>query len=382
MYQVDSSDRINKLHISKSRIVKNWQLLQSVNPQISISPVLKSNAFGHGADLIGPLLDSSLTPFFCTSSYFEAQVLRNAGVKADILIMGYVEYKDIQKESSGLIFTIADVDQAKMLNASNKRIRVHINVETGLHREGIELSQFESILDAMKNFSYLKIEGIYSHLSCSNDPRCENTSQQLRNFKKAKEIAKTKGIIPRWFHLGGSLALLNNLADECNVVRCGKAFFGITLNSAYLPGQTQVVVTNPLISQFKPTLTLTSKLAHVKHIRKGDRVSYADAFIADKDMTIGILPVGYYDGVDRRLSNKGVMKVGDTFCQIIGLVAMNVCVIDISAVSNPQPGMEVVVYSSDSLDQNSLDNSAKLCGTISQDILVSLPETLPRILIE
>lgn len=368
---------LNKIEISENRIRENMQLLLQVNKDIAIAPVLKSNAYGHGIELIGKLLEEYKVPFYCVNSIQEAHQLREAGVTTDILIMGYVDPSDLASKEWDYIFVILDIAYARIVNKYQHKARVHLHIETGLHREGIDILSFPELLTEIKNLENLHVEGIMSHLACSNDPACPTTVQQLSNFTRAKKLVEEFGFSPKWVHLGGSLALLNKLATGCNVVRVGKAIFGIALNTTYSGGK-NAVKQDDRMKEFNLVLTLKTKIAQIKYIKKGDHLGYADLFIAELDMTIGILPIGYNDGVDRRLSNKGKMIVGGVACPILGVVAMNVTTIDLSDVENPQVGQDVIVYSQEKSDGNSLDNAAIVCGTLPQDLLLHLPVNMVR----
>jgi alanine racemase len=243
----------------------------------------------------------------------------------------------------------------------------------------MEILASPELLDEIKGLSNLQVEGVMSHLACSNDPICPTTIQQLRNFSLAKKMIEEAGFSITWVHLGGSLALLNNLAEVCNVVRVGKAILGIALQTTYSGGKNSATP-DTRMKDFELVLRLKTKIVQIKQIKKGDHVGYADLFIADRDMVIGILPIGYNDGVDRRLSNKGKMIVAGTACPILGVVAMNVTTIDISAVENPRVGQDVIVYSQEKSDENSLDNAAIVCGTLPQDLLLHLPTMITRVL--
>ena len=371
---------LNRIEVSVARIRENMRLVQEFGHDVAIAPVLKSNAYGHGLEQVGKLLDAFGAPFYCVNSLQEANRLRAVGVATDILIMGYVDPVDLKRKEWDYIFAVFDLKYAHVISELQKNPRVHITVETGLHREGIDLLEFPQAFEELKKFGNLHVEGMMSHLACANDPVCETTKQQLERFEDAKKQVMESGFSPKWFHFGGSLALLNTLSGSSNVVRVGKALFGIALNTTYSGGQTDASKSEQL-KGFTPVLALKTKIAQVKHIKKGDHVSYADGYIADRDMTIGVLPIGYNDGVDRRLTNKGKMKIGNTLCPMVGVVAMNLSVIDVSSISDPHPGQEVIVYSDDEGDENSLDNAAKTCGTLPQDLLLHLPESLQRDLV-
>ncbi len=369
---------LNVLEISKKRLHQNAQTLININPSIKISPVLKSNAYGHGIEIIGKELDSYNFPFYCVNSLPEAVALRNAGVKTDILIMGYVHPDNLKEAQWDFIFAAFDLQFAQLVNQYQNNPRVHLNVETGLHRDGVDFLRFEEMLHELQKLEKLKIEGLMSHMAYSNEPGSDTTQKQLENFKLAKQMVKDAGIEPQWFHWGGSLALLNDLASEVNVVRCGKAFFGIALNISYSGDKKEEP---EYMSKFNLVMKLKTQVAQVKTIQPGDTVSYSDMFRADKPMTIGIIPTGYNDGIDRRLINKGKVIVQGKACNYLGVIAMNVTVIDLTEVENPKPGMEVIIYSDDPKDPNTFDNSAAMCATLPQDLVLHLPKDLVRKLV-
>ncbi len=371
---------LNTIEVSENKINRNFDLLREIAGGKLISPVLKSNAYGHGIELVGPLFDKKEIPFICVNSFFEAKQLRNAGVKSEILIMGYVDEQNL-KEKMDFSFVIFSLEYAKKINSIYESAKVHINIETGLHREGFDILNDQNLLKEIKNLNNLRIEGVSTHLACSNDPECQTTKLQIENFRKAKDVLLQNGISPKWFHVGGALALLNDLAGEFNVIRCGKALFGIALNTTYQSGLSHATPQHEAIKKFEITFKLKTKIAQVKEVKKGEHVGYADAFIAEKDMKIGILPIGYYDGLDRRLSNKGNMRVGEVYCRILGIVAMNITVIDLTEVKNPHVGQEVMVYSDDHSDKNSVDNVARICETLPQELVVRLPVSLARKLV-
>jgi alanine racemase len=378
MTDLASLQPLNVLEISKERLHQNAQTLININPKVKISPVLKSNAYGHGIELIGKELDGYNFPFYCVNSLPEAVALRNAGVKTDILIMGYVHPDNLRTTQWDFIFAAFDLEFAKLVNRYQDNPRVHLNVETGLHRDGVDFLRFEEMLTELKKLDKLQIEGLMSHMAYSNEPGSETTKKQLENFKTAKDMVKAAGINPTWFHWGGSLALLNDLASEANVVRCGKAFFGIALNISYSGDKKEEP---EFMSKFNLVMKLKTQVAQVKKIQPGDTVSYSDMFRAEKPMTIGIIPTGYNDGIDRRLINKGKVLVQGKQCDYLGVIAMNVTVIDLTEVEDPKPGMEVIIYSDNATDPNTFDNSAAMCATLPQDLVLHLPKDLVRNLV-
>lgn len=362
---VNSSYPLNKILIKGSNLKKNYQTLSKINSQIKVAPVLKSNAYGHGIELVGKVLDQVGAPFLCVDSLFEAYQLKKAGVKSQILIMGYIDPRSLGHRKLPFSYTVFDLEFAKALDQHQKGAQVHVFVGTGMSREGVLLNELEEFLKQLKDLKNIKVVGLMSHLSSAEKPQSEHTKRQIKNFKQAKD--KTIKFFPevRWFHLGGSWALTkNSLKDCCNLIRCGKAIYGLegSLNLA-------------------PSLKLTTTIAQIKNISKGAFVGYNETFRAPAAMTVGILPIGYNDGVDRRLSNKGFVSIAGIKCQIIGRISMNITTIDLSRVKNPFVGQEVVIYSDSPNDINSLEKAAEICQTIPLDILVHLNASIRRELV-
>jgi alanine racemase len=205
-----------------------------------------------------------------------------------------------------------------------------------------------------------------SHLATPQIKQSPQNKTQLENFKKAKELFLKNGFQMNWFHIGGTYALLNNLTGGCNLVRIGKALYGVT-------GQEN--------SYVKPVLKMTSKIVQIKEIKTGDQVGYDGTFKARRNMKVGVLPFGYNDGLDRRLSNKGVVLIDRVECRILGLISMNVTTVDLTNVKKPFIGQEVVIFSDNPRDKNSVINTTRLCNTIAYDILARLEESTKRVVI-
>ncbi len=347
---------LNKVVVSKESIIGNYRYLSSKDKKVRIAPVLKSNAYGHGISVVGKILDPEKAPFFCVDSLYEAYQLKKSRIKTPVLIMGYLDPQNLKYKKLPFSYAVFDLDFLKELNKFQKGAGVHIFIGTGMSREGVPLSELPMFLEETKKLENIKITGAMTHLASADKPDSQLTHAQIKNFQKAKDIFKDAGIFPEWFHIGGSNALLNKLSYGCNLVRCGKAIYGIGTGDTNLHS----------------ALTLKTQIVQVKKINKGAKVGYSETYIAKKDMQIGILPIGYNDGVDRRLSNKGTVLVRGKKCPIIGMISMNVTTIDLSNIEKPSVGEEVVIFSNNPKDINSFESSAKLCGTIPLDLLVHL----------
>jgi alanine racemase len=359
---------LNKIEISLSSLKHNYKYLSSIDKRIKVAPVLKSNAYGHGIELIAKALDKFNPPFFCVDSLYEAYKLLKTGIKTPILIMGYVDPKSLKTKKLPFSFAVYDYGVLLALNRYQPQAKIHIFVDTGMHREGVRIDELPKFLHSIISKTNLEIEGIMSHLAESESPKNASTKEQLRNFQKAISILKKSGINPKWIHIANSSAILNNKlykAELGNMARTGIALYGID--------------TEGKDKNLKPTLTLKTRISQIKNLHKTEKAGYNFTFTAKENMQIAILPIGYFDGVDRRLSNKGFVLVNEKECPIIGRVSMNITIIDVSKIANTTVGQEVIVYSNNPENKNSIQNAAKLCNEPPYVLLGNLAYSTKRL---
>lgn len=353
---------LNKITISKKQLIANYHYLNGLHKNLPIAPVLKSNAYGHGLDLVAPLLDKLNPPFFCVDSLYEAYELKKLRVKTPVLIMGYVAPENLKVKKLNFSYAIYDYHQAEVLNKFQKGAKIHIKVDTGMHRLGIPIKNLDILVKKVKNLKHVQIEGLMSHLS-SPKTFPDYTEFQIKNYKIALNILEKNNINPKWKHLAASGGLLNysrQLGKITNLSRVGISLFG-----QYRTNK---------VSKLKPVLKLITQIVQLKKITEGEYVGYDKAYQAKNDMEIAMLPIGYNDGLDRRLTNIGVVRVRKTYCPIIGKVSMNITTVDVTGVG-AKIGDIVTVFSDQLKDKNSLENAAKITGTIPHDLLVHLHTT-------
>jgi len=361
---------LNRIEISKAALLHNYHYLSSLSGESSIAPVLKSNAYGHGLPTVAKVLDTAGAPYFCVDSLYEAYELQKSNVRTPILIMGYTNPRNLMVKKLPFTFTVYDKETIAVLNKYQPGARVHIFVDTGMHREGITMDDLSAFLNTVRNFNNIKIEGLMSHFAASDQYTNPLTNEQIKNFHIAQKQFQEAGIKPKWIHIGNSSATLHSKYYKNNIgtlMRTGLSIYGIDPEGKD--------------TKLSPALSVMTTLGQIKKVHKGEKVGYDFTFTARKDMTIGILPYGYYDGLDRRLSNKGVVSINGTLCPIIGRISMNITTIDVSKVANPRVGQDVVIYSNNSEEKNSINNAANLAGTISYDLLVHLAESTKRVLV-
>lgn len=360
---------LNRIQIYKSNLLHNYRLLsQMINGQ-QLAPVLKSNAYGHGIQHIGRILDNVGAPFFCVDSIHEGYQLLKAGVKTPILIIGYIQPENLKVKKLPFSYAVYTEEMLDTIKKYQSHAAIHIFVDTGMHREGVLLKDLPMFVHKAMQYG-LHIEGLMSHFGMANVPQSSETQQQIANFVKAKDILRKMQIEPRYIHIAASAGIINHtqyIKSLANVSRVGIALYGIDPDIMF--------------ENLKPVLRVSSTIAQIKQLQKGEKIGYDFTFAAKKNMKIAILPIGYNDGVNRKLSNNGYVKLNQTFCPIIGRISMNITTIDISAVPEAKVGDEVIIFSENPEDQNTITKTAQRCGVIPYELLVQLHASTKRIIV-
>jgi len=368
------SHPLNYVSVSRAALLLNHKTLQQAHPEAQICPVLKSNAYGHGLVEVAPIFDSMGCPFLVVNSLSEAMALSVLTVKTPILVMGYTPPTQLVHLADSFEFAVFDIEVARALNSRPTKTNIHIFIDTGMQREGIQIHKLQEFLTQLKRLSNISITGLCSHFADADNPDeitfCEH---QMNQFDKALEIMKQNNIIPKWKHISASGGTYKFSNPSFTMARVGLAHYGFN------PLEKKDTFSDRL-PPLQPALEFCSTLSQVKQVAKGSVVGYNCTFIVKEDSVLGLFPAGYFEGVDRRLSNKGHVKIRDQIFPIVGRVSMNMTVVDITKLKNPTIGEKIIVYSACNEDVNSVANTARQIGTIPYDLLVHIAESIPRII--
>ena len=365
-----------KVNVYREHLLHNYLFFKNKS-ELAVAPVLKSNAYGHGLVPLAQIMERERPPFMVVDSYFEAMILRNEGIKASILVIGYTKLANIRHNGlSGVAFTVTDMDWLRQLAKITKRpVKIHLKIDTGMNRQGIEMGEVAEGIRIIKNNKHLVLEGICSHLADGDNCDVGFTKKQIKRWNNI--VRQVGGELPelKFWHLGASSSLFFKDKIYANVMRLGLSLYGI---------QADAKMSNSL----KPALQVETCITSVRRVKQGERIGYSCTYTAPRDMTVATIPFGYNEGMDRRLSNQGWVKVNGEYCPIVGRVSMNITSIDVSGIVGVNHGrtmsfleVPVEVISSVADDKNSIEAMAKLCGTIPYEIMVHLPEKLRRVVV-
>ncbi len=375
-----------QIAIFKKHLLHNRDAYAAAS-RLPVAPVLKSNAYGHGLREIARVFANAPTPapLLVVDSFHEALILRNDGIRTPLLIIGYSAPENmVNGRLKNVAFTLSSIEQIRALAPMLKRpTSFHIKIDTGMHRQGIlpkELDEALEIIYQTKNEDgrhLFRLEGICSHLADGDGEDPALTKQQIIQWNSVvTSIEEKKKTSPSsfphlvYFHLSASSGLFHAGSIQANVLRLGLGLYGI-------PTHTDRDARLGL----KPALEMTSVISSVKKVPRGGSIGYNGTFVAPKEMTIATIPAGYHEGIDRRLSNEGVVKVAQFACRIVGRVSMNITTIDVShlPVHLLKIGTPVTLISADPRDGNSVMQMADRSNASPYELLVHIPQQLRRV---
>lgn len=356
--------RLIEVDISRDAILHNLHVFQK-KYGVGVAPVLKSNAYGHGLILVGKILDQEDIPFLCVDSFFEATILRNEGVRKPILIIGYTPLENITAcKLRNISFAIISLPELERLAASGVSATIHLKFDTGMHRHGIMPTEIHDAIKIIKNNSRITLGGIYSHLADADTENSTHLASQITAWNTiADQFEKAFPNLP-YLHCGQTAGSFHSSSLNANTMRLGIGLYGVNSGLDSL--------------DLKPALSMKTRITSTRTLTPGESIGYNATFTATQPMKIASIPVGYNEGLDRRLSNKGVLTVRGIPCPVVGRVSMNITTIDVSNVPDAKLDDAVLVISDDCSAPNSLENMARTCGAIPYELMVHVPSDLHR----
>lgn len=361
----DPSQPLIEVRLSSSRLRGNLAAYRKQFPTIQFAPVLKSNAYGHGIVEVASILDAEEKAFFAVDSLFEATTLRHNGIHSKLLVIGYIRSDDIVATSIETSFILTSLEQLRQIETKLKKPTLfHLKIDTGMHRQGIMPSELSEALQIIKQNRLIELEGICSHFADADTEESALTNRQIDLWNTL--VARCKEELPaiRYFHIAATAGTRYLEKIDCNVARLGIGLYGIS--------------TSPTALELKPVLSMQTVISSVRTIEPGETVGYNGTFVAKSPMRIATIPVGYFEGLDRRLSGKGMVLVNGIPCPIIGRVSMNISSIDVSSVPDVALNTPVTVMSNNPEHLNCVNKMAELAGTIPHEILIHIPAHLRR----
>ncbi len=378
---------LNWLEIDSGAIKKNIDTIRKLAGKRQIAVALKANAYGHGlAEIISLLLKNKKgdIQYIALHSLDEAILARKFGWDRNILIVGYIALNDLSAvfdyNLEPTVYNIETISQLGKLSEKFKRaVFVHLKIETGTNRQGIEPGKIKKAVEVIKKYSHLKLKAVSTHFANIEDTTDHSFAEsQLNNFNEAVANIKKIGLKPELLHTASSAALLLFEKTKFDLVRPGIAFYGLwpskeTYLSYRLQGRSNKIL--------KPALSWFTRIIQIKDILPDSFVGYGCSYRTTSKTKLAVLPVGYYDGYDRSLSNLAYVLIKGKRAPVRGRICMNLMMVDISDIPGVKLEEPVTLIGKNDKESISAELLAGLANTVNYEIVSRINENIPRIII-
>jgi len=338
-----------------------------------IMAIVKANAYGHGIEKVVQRMTKDGVNAFGVATINEGIKVRQNVPLGEILVFGRAHFEDVGLLSRfNLSQLVVDGAHAKMLNDSGYKLNVHIGIDTGMHRLGLEPSNFEEIENVFKHQN-LKVKGLVTHFASADsfdEDDISFTHTQIKRFYTVVSKLKEKGYDVGKIHAQSSYGVYNYPELQCDYIRPGIMLYGIHSQTDDTKVKTDL----------RPVLSLRANIAQVKWIDAGESVSYSRTFTSEKPTKIATVCIGYADGVPRQLSGRGANAiVHGQKVPIVGRICMDMLMLDVTSVEHVQAGDTITLIGKDGEHEIRCEEVAEIAGTITNDVLTGLASRLPRI---
>ncbi len=365
------------VEIDLSALAHNVRQIRSLlAPNTQIMAVVKADAYGHGSIDIAHTIIAEGVEWLAVATVTEGIELRQAGIIAPILILGGVN-SEVQVQAIvkwGLQPTICTIDQAILVSKAiaklqpSAKLSVQIKLDTGMSRLGADWQEATTFFEQVVQLPYLQISGLYSHLATADEIDRTVLELQLDRFEQATTAISAAGHSLPMLHLANSAGILVDDRLHYQLVRPGLILYGLC-PAAHLQSKIDL----------QPVLSVKARVNQIKDIAAGTGVSYGYRFIADRDIRLAVVDIGYADGIPRRLSNRMQVIIRGQLVPQIGSITMDRIMLDVTQIPDLQVGEIATILGRDGNVQITADDWANELGTISWEILCGFKGRLPRV---
>jgi alanine racemase len=365
------------VEIDLSALAHNVRQIQSLlAPNTKIMAVVKADGYGHGAIDIARTIIAQGVEWLAVATVTEGIELRTAGIVAPILMLGAVN-SDVQVQAIakwGLQPTICTIDQATLISKAIANLEpsisltVHLKLDTGMSRLGANWQQAVAFYSEVVSLPYLQIGSLYSHLATADDTNPTVMELQVARFEQAIAAISAAGYTLPMLHLANSAGIIVGDRLHYQLVRPGLILYGL-----YPAPHLQPAI------DLQPVMSVRARVSQVKEITAGTGVSYGYRFIADRDLQLAVVEIGYADGIPRRLSDRMQVAIRGRLVPQIGSITMDRIMLDVSQIPDLHVGEIVTILGRDGMVEITADDWANELGTISWEILCGFKHRLPRV---
>jgi len=357
-------------YIHHKNFVHNISLIRNAVGNSNIMAVVKANAYGHGSIELSKTAIKAGCEYLGVAFVEEGIELRKVGIKTPMLVFGaQLTEHLLQAVEYNLEVTVTSIDQLTSFEGMlNKNASVHIKVDTGMHRVGFQPDDFEAAVEFILDSSVLELKGIYTHFSTSDDIDDTYARLQMQRFEEIKTISKTYLQHDVLFHMANSAAIMKFPEAYFDMVRPGVMLYGGRPNPDF-----------PLEWELKQVMELRSKIGLIQSLNAKEPVSYSRRYYTKGSTDVAVIPIGYADGYNRALTNKGEVIIKNKKYPVVGTVCMDMIMADLNKDSGCIVGDDVILWGENGDNKISIDNIAQKTGTIAYEVTCNISKRIPRI---
>jgi len=360
-------------YIHHKHFVHNINLIRNAVGDRKIMAVVKANAYGHGSIELAKTAVNSGCEYLGVAFVEEGRELRNANIKTPILVFGAHQPEHLlQAAEHDLEITLTSMEQLTkfehLLIGKKMKAAVHIKVDTGMHRVGVQPHDFEGVLKSVLNSKVFELKGIYSHFATSDDMDDYYAKSQLHKFEEIHELTLNYIQHDIQFHMANSAAIMKFPEAYFDMVRPGVMLYGGRPGPDF-----------PLEWDLKQVMELRSKIGLIQSLEANESVSYSRRYYTKDSTDIAVIPIGYADGYSRALTNKGEVIINDKKYPVVGTVCMDMIMADLNKNSGCSAGKDVILFGESGDLKISIDDIAKKTGTIAYEVTCNISKRIPRI---
>ena len=351
------------------------QIKKLIKPDVKLLAVVKADAYGHGAVMLAPTMLASGVDILGVASIDEGLDLRNANINCDIIVLGAVPVwafeSAVENEITLSIFSEEHILAAKQAyERTGKKVKAHIKIDTGMNRIGVSEVDSLTFIKEVQDCNFIDLKGIFSHLACAEDEK--ESKKQFDKFMKIVSQIDTSGLD---LHMLNTAGIISYPDYQLNMVRAGIGLYGLVPELGKRKeerGKGNNLF--PLPPSLFPILSLKGRISRIHTIGINEGISYSHTFVADKEIKVATVPIGYADGVPRGLSNKIYGTINGQKVKQIGNITMDQMMFDITGIDVSEG--DVITLLGDGL---LIDDWAKLTDTINYELTCRLKVRLPRV---
>lgn len=368
--------------VSLSTLRQNFRTVQKhVGADVTVCAVVKADAYGHGAVECSRALEAEGARWLGVTSLDEAIPLREAGVRANILLMtGFWRGEESEIIRLHLTPTVWEPWHIEVMEAAAAAMGVaqhpvHLKVDTGMGRLGVGVEQLPGVLTALKAARHLVLEGLSTHLASSEIMDAPSVGDQERSFEAAQRMVRQAGMEPAFVHMANTAAVISRRETWNTMVRPGVALYGY-----YLPFQRagREVSGGTLRLPVQPVLTWKTRILSLRDFAANQALGYGATYVTKAPAHVAVLPVGYADGYNRQLSNRGRVIVREHYAPIVGRISMDLTLVDVTGIPGIAVGDEVILLgAAEGVSVDALEH-AELANSTPYEILCNISKRVPR----